>query len=177
MTLSASFSRILAAVVLAAAASGCGTDREAAATAADAIEIRQPASDLARQASGLSHMPRPRNGEALSRSLDKHYPKEFIGVRPSTSVLVDVTLDANGFVENVAVVNRPAVTTAKVVLMDERPGAGGHVLREDATVYDASFGPAAIAAIKEMRFHPARRDGRPVPYTLRMSVEFRSPAV
>lgn len=173
---SLSSSRILSALVLLAVASACESDRAPSATTADAVEVRQPASDLARQASGLSHMPRPRNPEAFNRSLARHYPKEFIGVRPSTSVLVDVTLDENGFVKNVAVVDRPAVTNSRVVLVDKGAAGRGHVLREDAAVYDASFGPAAIAAMKEIRFHPARRDGQAVPYTLRMSVEFTSPA-
>lgn len=169
------FSRVFAAVAVVAAANGCGSEREAPATAAAAVEIHQPASDLAREASGLSHLPRPQSLEALNRSLAKHYPATLIGGRPRTSVLVDVTLDENGVVKRVAVVDRPAVTTSRVVLLDDAPGGKGDVLREHATIYDASFGPAAVAALNEVRFHPARREGRPVPFTLRMSVEFTSP--
>lgn len=112
----------------------------------------------------------------MNRSLEEHFPREFIGVRPSTSVLVDVAIDENGFVKNVTVVDRPAVTSTKVVLLDRVPGTNTEVARELPTIYDTRFGPAAIAAMKEARFHPARRDGRPVPFTLRMSVEFTSPA-
>jgi hypothetical protein len=170
---SSSISRFLASLVLAAGLSSCGTDRDAPATAANAL--RTPASEQAQAATGLSHLPRPQNPEALRQSLARHYPKERAGVRPSTSVLVDVSLDANGRVQNVAVVDPPPAATASVALIE--PGSKGEVQRAmPATVYDPAFGPAAAAALKEVRFHPARKDGQPVPFTMRMSVEFTSPA-
>lgn len=172
-----SLSRVLAILMIAAATSGCGTDRDAPAGATDAVALREAASDQASKASGLSHLPRPENFNALRRSLARNYPREFIGVRPSTSVLVDVMLDERGFVKDVAVVDRPAqMPDVQVALIDKVPGSNLEVVREYPTTYDASFGPAAVAALKEVRFHPALRDGRPVPFTLRMSVEFTSPA-
>jgi hypothetical protein len=168
--------RVSTVLALAAAASACGNERDASATGTVAVTASTPASEQARLASGLSHIPRPANLEAFNRSLARHYPREFIGVRPSSSVLVDVTINKKGFVENVAVVDRPAVTTSKAVLIDRVPGSNTEVIREAATVYDTRFGPAAVAAVKEARFHPARRDGQPVPFTIRMSVEFTSPA-
>jgi outer membrane biosynthesis protein TonB len=171
-----SFPHVLAVLAVAVAVSACGNGRDASTTGAAAAAASTPASEQARLASGLSHLPRPANLEAFNRSLARHYPGELIGVRPSSSVLVDVTVNKNGFVENVAVVDRPAVTTTRAVLIDRAPGGNAEVTREAAAVYDTRFGPAAIAAVKEARFHPARRDGQPVPFTIRMSVEFTSPA-
>lgn len=168
-----SIPRFLAAFILVAGLSSCGTGRDAPATAADAVGT--PASEQAQAATGLSHLPRPQDPEIFRQSLARHYPKEHAGVRPSTSVLVDVSLDANGRVQNVAVVDPPPATTASVALIES--GGKGEVQRAmPATVYDPAFGPAAAAALKEVRFHPARKNGQPVPFTMRMSVEFTSPA-
>ncbi len=175
MLMSTLLSRVVTILILAAATSGCGTDRDARPSATGAVALREAASDQARKASGLSHLPRPENFNALRRSLARNYPSEFIGVRPSTSVLVDVMLDERGFVRDVAVVDRPA-QAPDVALIDKVPGSNLEVVREYPTTYDASFGPAAVAALKEVRFLPALREGRPVPFTLRMSVEFTSPA-
>ncbi|HEV3049463.1 MAG TPA: hypothetical protein VGX50_04105 [Longimicrobium sp.] len=171
-----SFPRVFTILTLAVAVSACENGRDASATGAAAVAASTPASEQARLASGLSHLPRPANLEAFNQSLARHYPRELIGVRPSSSVLVDVTINKNGFVENVAVVDRPAAPTSRAVLIDRQPGSNTEVTREAATVYDNRFGPAAVAAVKEARFHPARRDGEPVPFTIRMSVEFTSPA-
>lgn len=38
--------------------------------------------------------------------------------------------------------------------------------------HDPAFGAAARSALREVRFHPATRDGRPVAFRLRMSVRF-----
>lgn len=174
MSTSALLSRVLTVLIL-AAASGCGTERGAPGSATDAAVVRPAASEQARKASGLSHFPRPQNFEALNGSLARHYPKQFIGVRPSTSVLVDVMLDERGFVKDVAVVDRPAAPASKVAFIEKAADGTAEVVREYPTTYDNSFGPAAAAALKEVRFHPALRDGRAVPFTIRMSVEFTSP--
>ena len=167
--------RLLAVLTLSAAITSCGSERQDRVTAADAVRMRSPASEQARAASGLSHLPRPENSEAFRRSLARHYPRELVGVRPGTSVLVDVSLDANGRVQDVLVVDRPSVTTSSGALIEG--GSNGEVVRAmPATVYDPAFGPAAVAALKEVRFHPARRKGQTVPFTMRMSVEFTSPS-
>jgi outer membrane biosynthesis protein TonB len=166
---------LLAVLTLSPAIVSCGSERQDRVTAADAVRVRAPASEQARAASGLSHLPRPESSDAFGRSLAKHYPRELVGVRPSTSVLVDVSLDASGRVQDVAVVDPPAVTTSSAALIEG--GSNGDVVRAmPATVYDPAFGPAAVAALKEVRFHPARRKGQAVPFTVRMSVEFTSPS-
>lgn len=170
MTYSAQTVRLLTFVAVAGAMGGCGSSRDAAATTADVAALRSPASQKAREATGLSHLPRPEHVDALTRSLAAHYPRELIGVRPSTSVLVDVTLDANGIVNDVAVPSQPSAPGTSIALMYPEG------TREVKPVYDPAFGPAAVAALKEVRFLPALRDGRAVPFTIRMSVEFTSPA-
>lgn len=166
--------RLLAVLTLSAGITSCGSERQDRVTAADAVRVRAPSSEQARAASGLSHLPRPESQEAFRRSLAKHYPNELAGVRPSTFVLLDVSLDANGRVQDVAVVDPPAVTMSRVALVEG--GSNGDVVHAaPAAVYDAAFGPAAVAALKDVRFHPARRNGQPVAFTMRMSVEFTSP--
>jgi hypothetical protein len=158
----------------AAVLAACGDSRDPIpAAAAD----RQPASEQVQQMTGLSHMPRPESVDALNRSLARHYPLELAGVRPRSLVLVDVQLDEQGRVRDVRPVDRPATapSNASMVLVDEVPGNNTPVERAHQGTYDATFGPAARAALREVRFQPALRDGRPVPYTLRMTVEFTSP--
>lgn len=171
--------RVVAAVLLSAAAAGCGPDRDLLPAGTDAVAqaARQPASLQAQRATGLSHLPRPLNLDALNRSLARHYPAQFVGLRPQTAVLVDVSLDATGLVRGVEVVDRPGQPANVRKVMIERPaGSNSDIQREHRTTYDQAFGPAAAAALREVRFHPALREGRPVPYTLRMTVEFTSPA-
>ena len=167
---------LLVAVSTAAGCEGEGS-RSSEALSTNVQQERRPASETARRLTGLSHMPAPVDGDALDASLRKHYPREFIGIRPRTAVLVDVKLDERGRVGDVVVVDRPPSLPDNVsmVILDKVPGSNVPVEREYSTTYDSAFGPAARAALKEVRFQPAIRDGRAVPYTLRMTVEFTSP--
>jgi hypothetical protein len=83
------------------------------------------------------------------------------------SVLVDVRVAADGGVEEVEVVPRPAGIHAAMILR-EPDGSSRRVEPND----DPAFGPAARAALMETRFTPALRDGRPVPFTMRMTIAF-----
>jgi hypothetical protein len=131
---------------------------------------------MAQRASGLSHIPRPERFAALQRSLAGHYPEQFIGLRPRTSALVDVVLDERGIVRDVKVPDRSGQpATVRKIRVDRVPGSNTDVRREVDSTYDQAFGPAAAAALKGVRFLPGLRNGRPVPFTLRMSVEFVSP--
>lgn len=167
--------RFIAAPVAVVLFAACGAGRETAPAAS--AEGRQPSSELVQRMTGLSHLPRVESPEALSRSMARHYPREFIGIRPKTLVLVDVRVDEKGRVLEVTPVNRPANASenVKMVLVDEVPGSNTPVARSYEAAYDQAFGPAASAALRDVRFQPALRDGRPVPYTLRMTVEFKSP--
>jgi hypothetical protein len=168
-------------LILAAGLTVAGCERPGSPpVAADvaALHPRSAASAHVQKLTGLSHLPVPQSEDALLRSLTRHYPRQFVGLRPRTAVLVDVTVDEKGFVRNVAVVDRPpdaAGQQVRMVVLDRAPGSNTEVAHEVATPYDQAFGPAAQAAIGEVRFHPAMREGRAVPYTLRMTVEFTSP--
>jgi hypothetical protein len=158
---------------------GCGDGRSVPAGAdAVALQGRPAASAAVQEMAGVSHLPVPVDFTDMRRSLARHYPRQFVGVRPRTSVLLDVRVDEKGFVREVAVVDRPAGADeqVKVVVLDRVPGSNTRVAREVESTYDPSFGPAAQAAIKDVRFRPALRDGKPVPFTVRMTVEFTSPA-
>lgn len=161
------------------ALSACGQDeRQSAALSTGAARERAPASRQVQEATGLSHLPAPESQEALAASMRRHYPARFIGVRPRSAVLVDVDVSEQGVVRDVRVVDRTGMDDGDVraVLLKKVPGTNQVVEREVRTVYDAAFGPAAQAAVREVRFAPALREGRPVPYTLRMTVEFADPA-
>lgn len=167
---------LLAAAIMVAA---CGDGRAVPAGAdAAALQGRPAASTAVQEMAGVSHLPVPVNFADLRRSLARHYPRQFVGVRPRTSVLVDVMVDEKGFVREVGVVDRPAGTDeqVKMVVLDRVRGSNTKVAREVESAYDQSFGPAAQAAIKDVRFHPAIRNGKPVPFTVRITVEFTSPA-
>lgn len=159
------------AIALAAVLAACGDAPE---TAPPATADRQPAPRHVQQMTGLSRMPLP-DVDALTQSLARHYPAELVGVRPRSLVLVDVQLDAEGRVIGVHPVDRPARSNVKMILVEESSGTNAPVERPFQGTYDAAFGPAARAALREVRFEPAMRDGRPVPYMLRMTVEFTSP--
>lgn len=167
---------LLAAGLAAAACEPPGSPPVAADAAA--LQPRSAASAHVQKLTGLTHLPVPQSEGALLRSLARHYPRQLVGVRPRTAVLVDVTLDEKGFVRNVAVVDRPpqpAGQQVRMVVLDRPPGSNTEVAHEVTTPYDQAFGPAAQAAIREVRFHPAIREGQAVPHTLRMTVEFISP--
>lgn len=166
--------RIVPILILSAATASCGADRTSSLT--DASVGREPASEAVKKYSGLSHLPQPQSHQALQRSLARHYPKQFVGLRPSTAVLVDVALDENGIVQDIDVIDRPNDPNLQVVLVDKAPGSNVEVERTANTHYDTAFGPAAIAALKDVRFLPALRDGKPVPFTMRMTIEFTSPS-
>ena len=164
-------------LVLASTIAGLGACGDARHTPAATVADRRPASEQTQQVTGLSHLPRPASPAALTRSLARHYPRERASVRPRTLVLMDVQLDEQGRVLDATPVDRPATapSTVSMVLLDEVPGSGTPVERAYEAAYDQSFGPAARRALREVRFQPALRDGRPVPYTLRMTVEFTFP--
>lgn len=122
--------------------------------------------------------PRPRSLAALDESLRRHYPVELRGSGRRGSVLLDVSVDARGRVTEVEVVAPVAGSVGgkpirvRAVLLERDPRTGAVVEHEFEPEYDPVFGPAAQAAIRATGFLPALRDGRPVPATVRMGVEF-----
>jgi outer membrane biosynthesis protein TonB len=164
----------LRAAFLAGALAACaGDDRESAVGAA---RNRPPTSEQMRAATGLSHLPIPADQDAFNASMLRHYPPALLERKVGGAVLVDLDIDERGFVENVDVVNRPATPDVKMVLIDKDASTGAAVEREVELSYDPAFGPAAQAAMREVRFEPALKDGLAVPFKMRMTITFEPPA-
>ncbi len=176
-------------LVLASAAflvvTGCGdgaADEERVsplAASKSAVQDRRIASQKVEQLSGLSSLPHP-DANVLRATLRKHYPAELRGGGISGSVLIDVAVNDRGHVESaraVAPTSLPRPTDEHRIVVRERvPGSRNLVERELTLTYDARFAPAAEAALREVPFRPAVRDGRAVPFTMRMTVTFTPPA-
>ena len=157
-----------------------GGGRATLATGADG-GVRRAASPMVQQAAGVTHLPLPIDEEAFNASLRRHYPAELRAQGRGGAVLADVRLDARGIVRGVEILTTRASTAAgeagddehRVVLLDERDGRA--IEREAQLAYDPAFAEAARAVLQEARFLPALRDGRAVPFTLRMTVSFDPP--
>jgi outer membrane biosynthesis protein TonB len=159
---------------LAVALTACAGDDRASA-GSSAARDRPAASDQVRAATGLSHIPIPADQEAFNASMLRHYPPALLEKKVSGAVLVDLSIDEKGVVQNVDVVDRPPAPDVKLVLIDVDPRPGAPVEREVEPSYDPAFGPAARAAMREVRFEPAFKDGFAVPYKMRMTITFEPP--
>jgi hypothetical protein len=128
-----------------------------------------------RAMTGVSALPRPADKTALLHAVQRHYPAELRRNGERALVLVDASIDATGHVTSVEVVQSPIGDAHhRAVLVSRDPVTGNETQRTlagDGT-YDPAFGPAAQAAVREVRFTPAMRDGTAVPFLMRMSVEF-----
>jgi outer membrane biosynthesis protein TonB len=152
--------------------------REHAVVATASTEVRAPAPALLQKHFRISHMPRPADGSAFQAAMIRHYPADLLAHRVTGDVLLDVSLDEHGVVRHVAVATPPRTSAGKVhraLLVDRVPGANSTTTREYDPTYDPRFAPAALAAMRETRFLPALRGGRPVPFTFRMSLRFSPP--
>ncbi|MBD0318938.1 MAG: TonB family protein [Gemmatimonadetes bacterium] len=130
---------------------------------------RRAVSPEMRAHTGLSHLPEPSNTAELAALLKRHYPAQLRAQRIAGSALLDVHVDAEGRVVDVDVVKRPGTAghqTHRAVLEDR---TGTHVLEINDR---PEFGAAAQAALRQTRFQPALRDGKPVAYKVRMTVQF-----
>lgn len=164
-------------------ATGCGegaAEEERASplsASKSAVHSRRAASAALQELTGLSHLPSPADDGAMGASLRRHYPRDLLAQQVRGSVLVDIRLDDRGTVQDVQAVPRASLpNAADEHRMVVRERANGQVVERAVTLkYDSRFGPAAEAALRDVRFLPALRDGRAVPFTLRMTVEFSPP--
>jgi len=128
-----------------------------------------------REMTGVSALPKPVDGADLLRAVQRHYPAELRGRGARALVLVDASIDATGRVTHVEVVQPPAGDGHhRAVVLDRDPATGRETQRtlSASGPYEPAFGPAAQAALREVRFIPAMRDGQAVPFRMRMSVDF-----
>jgi outer membrane biosynthesis protein TonB len=124
-----------------------------------------------RQMTGVDRLPVPVDRGALMASVASHYPPPMRSAGVGGSALVDVTIDEQGLVSAVELVQRP-LGPRTIMVLREANGTERRVAPHD----DPAFGAAAQAALRPVRFTPAVRDGRPVPYTMRMTINFDPPA-
>ena len=168
-------SAVFPALLLAGALAACGGDGLESTVAS--ARVRHPASRMVREMTGLSHLPIPADEKAFDASMRRHYPAALLEKRVRGAVLVDLDLDERGFVKDVVVVEPPASAGDVRMLIDDRDVRNGTLYREVVPSYDAeAFGAAARAAMREVRFEPALKDGRPVPFRMRMTITFAPPA-
>lgn len=129
---------------------------------------------MLRQMSGVSELPRPADKEAFSRSVQRHYPQGLRARNVGALVLLDVEIDATGAVTGAQAVAPPTGDPHhRAVLVDRDPVSGQETQRAFAgPVHDPAFASAAEAALLDVQFTPAKRDGQAVPFRMRMSIEF-----
>ena len=153
---------------------GCGdSEGTAQPTGADrqlVAEQRMTPEQL-RRMTGVDRLPAPADRGAFVASISKHYPRAMRSAGVGGSALVDATIDATGSVSAVEVVQRP-FSPRTIVILRDADGTERRVAPQD----DPLFGAAARAALREVRFTPAMRDGQPVEYTMRMTINFDPPA-
>lgn len=124
-----------------------------------------------RQMTGVDRLPEVLDKVAFKASISRHYPAELRTEQASGSALVDVLVDADGTVSSATAVDRPAGMRA-VMILEDRDGTQRRVTPNDHPAFQA----AAVSALREVNFSPAVRDGKAVPFTLRMTVTFEPPA-
>lgn len=128
--------------------------------------------DELRRTAGVDRLPTFTDTDALRDAMSHHHPPALREAGIGGSVLADVAIDARGKVESVAIVRRPSEVRVAMVL--QAADGTERILPPDD---DPAFGPAAEAALREMSFVPALRDGQPVPFTMRMTIRFSPPSL
>jgi hypothetical protein len=131
--------------------------------------------ELLREMTGLSELPRPLQPGSLPESVDRHYPAELRARGVGAHVLLDAWIDAAGRVVDARVVEpviRDVRHRAVLVSRDAATGAETQRTLDGGGACDPAFGAAAEAALREVRFTPAKRDGQAVPFQMRLTVVF-----
>jgi outer membrane biosynthesis protein TonB len=128
-----------------------------------------------RAMTGVSRLPRPADPRAFAASVRRHYPPELRAAGVQGAVLVDVRIDQNGSVASVETVQRPPSDVHyRAVAVSRDPVSGAEIQRplDAAGGSSPAFEAAARAVLREVRFTPAEKDGRAVPFVMRMTIQF-----
>jgi len=125
-----------------------------------------------RAMTGVSQIPRPADKSAFLAAVKRHTPASVREHGTTRFVLLDVTVGPSGEVEKVTAVPSPPGPIHEAVVL--RRDAAGHQVEEPLMggESDVQLGPAAEAALREVKFTPAMRDGVAVPFTVRMGIHF-----
>ncbi len=122
---------------------------------------------------GVSEFPKPADRSALPAAVQRHYPATLRERGVTGFVLLDAMIDETGKVTEVDVLPSPDGPPHQAVLISRDRATGAETRRTLSNgTSDPAFGEAAKAALREVRFIPAMRDGQPVPFRLRMSIQF-----
>jgi outer membrane biosynthesis protein TonB len=120
-----------------------------------------------RAMTGVDRLPQVLDQAVLKARIEQAYPAELRAGRVAGSALVDVLVDEAGRVASVTPINRPAGMRAALIL-EEADGSQRRITPDDHPAFQA----AAVSALRDIRFSPAIRDGKPVPFTMRMTLSF-----
>lgn len=124
-----------------------------------------------RRIAGVDQLPTVVDKTAFREKMSAYRSEALGNAKFAKSALVDVSIDAHGRVNSVAVVPRPPELESSPqprAFLQEPDGS----LRPLNSVDDPAVGRAAQSILRDVRFNPAIRDGKAVAYTLRMTVSF-----
>lgn len=131
-----------------------------------------PAAELQR-AAGVDRLPRIARGQNLKEVLQRHYPAALGTAGIGKAVVVDVTIDADGSVTQVNAAQVSSEAGRQVVLVSDDASTNE---RSEALLSKTDHHPAlaraAEAALRDIKFTPATRDGVAVPHSFRMTLAF-----
>jgi hypothetical protein len=125
-----------------------------------------------RQMTGVDRLPQVVDKAAFKAAVERSYPADLRASPTSGSALVDVVIGAEGEVQSVTPVDRPEGMQRSVLILEERDGTERRIASDNHPAFQA----AAREAMRSVRFTPAIRDGKAVPFTMRMTVTFDPPA-
>lgn len=124
---------------------------------------------MLRELADVDVLPRLINPAELTESIRLNYPVELRKQGVRGVALVDVSVGDDGSVQQVSIATPPENVRSRLVL-------GGRVQdqteRSASSAHAAEFGTAAQSALQAARFSPAKRDGKDVPFTMRMTIAF-----
>lgn len=163
--------QIIAPLVLLGACREGGGNSQPTVSDRQFVEEHRMRPEQVRQITGVDRLPEVVDKAAFRASIERHYPADLRAQETSGSALVDVLVDADGTVASTTPIDRPAGLRA-VMILEEKDGSQRRITPNDHPAFQA----AAVSALREVRFSPAVRDGKAVPFTMRMTVTFNPPA-
>lgn len=120
---------------------------------------------------GVSRLPEPLNWDAVREAIARERAASPGAARLAGPVLLSLSIDAAGIVTEAAAVDpppHPGIEIRAVLVECD----GRHTLLPDAPPAQPALRQVAVAAIRELRFRPAERDGAPVAFAeYRMTLE------
>jgi outer membrane biosynthesis protein TonB len=127
------------------------------------FEAYDPAEEA--RALGLDRLPHPLNFADLASALREHYPAELAGSGIRGRVLLSLDLNASGVVTRAQAVEPPDLPAGMVIAAVLTDPDGRHRELTPARGAHPSLKRAAEEAAQVLRFSPAERGGKTVPFS------------